>query len=172
MNRVSLIGRITKDPEVRYSQNGTAFLNFTLAVSRNQKDANGQTISDFISIAVIGQPADYLGKYAKKGFLIAVAGRIQTRNYPGQDGRTVYVTEVLAEQVEILTPRDPNQQSQNYQANQPRNDYGQQGGYQQNNFQGGYNNPSYGNNQQSNGYQSQQPESFDVNDAADSDLPF
>lgn len=167
MNRVSLIGRITRDPEVRYSQNGSAYLMFTIAVNRTQRDANGQVVADFINVTAFGQPADYIGRYAKKGFQLGVAGRIQTRNYQGQDGQTHYVTEVVAEQVEILTPRDQNAQQASYQNNQPRQ-------------QGGYNNPSYGaqNNGYSNpSYQRQEqpaneaPESFDVQ-VADDDLPF
>ncbi len=168
MNRVSLIGRITRDPEIRYSQNGSAFLMFTIAVNRNQRDANGQTVADFISVTAFGQQAEFIGRYVKKGFLLAVAGRIQTRNYQGQDGQTHYVTEVVAEQVENLTPRDQNAAPQaGFVNNQPRQ-------------QGGYNNPSYGaqNNGYSNpSYQRQEqptneaPESFNVQ-VADDDLPF
>ena len=168
MNRVSLIGRITRDPEIRYSQNGSAFLMFTIAVNRNQRDANGQTVADFISVTAFGQQAEFIGRYVKKGFLLAVAGRIQTRNYQGQDGQTHYVTEVVAEQVENLTPRDQNAAPQaGFSNNQPRQ-------------QGGYNNPSYGaqNNGYSNpSYQRQEqpaneaPESFNVQ-VADDDLPF
>lgn len=167
MNRVSLIGRITRDPEVRYSQSGSAFVMFTIAVNRTQRDANGQTVADFISITAFGQQAEFIGRYIKKGFLLAVAGRIQTRNYQGQDGQTHYVTEVVAEQVENLTPRDQNAAPANYQNNQPRQ-------------QGGYSNPSYGaqNNGYSNpSYQRQEqpandaPESFNVQ-VADDDLPF
>ena len=73
MNRVSLIGRITRDPEIRYSQNGSAFLMFTIAVNRNQRDANGQTVADFISVTAFGQQAEFIGRYVKKGFLLAVA---------------------------------------------------------------------------------------------------
>ena len=121
MNRVSLIGRITRDPEIRYSQNGSAFLMFTIAVNRNQRDANGQTVADFISVTAFGQQAEFIGRYVKKGFLLAVAGRIQTRNYQGQDGQTHYVTEVVAEQVENLTPRDQNAAPQaGFVNNQPR----------------------------------------------------
>ena len=168
MNRVSLIGRITRDPEVRYSQNGSAFVMFTIAVNRTQRDANGQTVADFISVTAFGQQAEFIGRYVKKGFLLAVAGRIQTRNYQGQDGQTHYVTEVVAEQVENLTPRDQNAAPQaGFANNQPRQ-------------QGGYNNPSYGaqNNGYSNpSYQRQEqpaneaPESFNVQ-VADDDLPF
>ena len=168
MNRVSLIGRITRDPEIRYSQNGSAFLMFTIAVNRTQRDANGQTVADFISVTAFGQQAEFIGRYVKKGFLLAVAGRIQTRNYQGQDGQTHYVTEVVAEQVENLTPRDPNaQQVSNYQNNQPR----QQGGYSNPSYgaqNNGYSNPSYQRQEQP---ANQAPESFDVQ-VADDDLPF
>lgn len=161
MNRVSLIGRITRDPEIRYSQTGSAYLMFSLAVNRNQRDASGQPVTDFISITAFGQTAEFISRYIKKGFLLAVAGRIQTRNYQDQKGETRYVTEVVAEQVENLTPRD---QSQAQTQSAPRNDYNQ------NNYQGGFNNPSYGNNQ--NSYQENQPDSFDVNEASDKDFPF
>ena len=168
MNRVSLIGRITRDPEIRYSQNGSAFLMFTIAVNRTQRDANGQNVADFISVTAFGQQAEFIGRYVKKGFLLAVAGRIQTRNYQGQDGQTHYVTEVVAEQVENLTPRDPNaQQVSNYQNNQPR----QQGGYSNPSYgaqNNGYSNPSYQKQEQP---ANQAPESFDVQ-VADDDLPF
>lgn len=169
MNRVSLTGRITRDPEVRYSQSGAAYVMFTVAVNRNQRDANGQTVADFISITAFGQQAEFIGRYIKKGFLLAIAGRIQTRNYQGQDGQTHYVTEVVAEQVENLTPRDPNMaQGNGYPNNQPRP---QQGGYNNPSYgaqNNGYNNPSYQRNEQP---ANEAPESFDVQ-VADDDLPF
>ena len=103
MNRVSLIGRITRDPEVRYSQAGVAFLSFSIAVDRQQRDANGQRQADFINCTAFGQQADFMGRYIKKGFMIAVCGRLQTRSYQDQQGQTRYTMDVIVDQVENLT---------------------------------------------------------------------
>ena len=137
MNKVLLTGRITKDPEVRYTTSGIPSVQFTLAVDRGLRDANGNRQADFISCVVWRQQADFLSRYIKKGYLLAIEGRIQTRNYQGQDGQMRYVTEVIVDQLENLQPRDntqgmPNQQPQ-YQTQQPT--------YQQNTYQG-YANPT------------------------------
>lgn len=168
MNRVSLTGRITRDPEIRYSSNGASYLMFTIAVDRQQRDANGQRMADFINCAAFGQIADFMSRYVKKGFMLAVSGRLQSRSYQGKDGQTVYVTEVVCENVENLTPRDPNSQPNNMNEVRPQ--------YQ--NQQQSFNNPSYGNQNGYNnpGYQStnqnnSQPESFDV-PVDENDLPF
>jgi len=182
MNKVSLVGRITKDPEVRYSQTGNPILGFTLAVDRGVKDASGQRVADFISCVAFNQTADFLNRYIKKGFLLAVSGRLQSRSYQGTDGQTRYVTEVICEQVENLTPRDPNAQPQhNAQPQYQQPQYGQPQ-YQQNNQYQGFNNPqyqqpqpNYGRPQNLSNNVQDQPESFDVsdvNDVADDDLPF
>ena len=168
MNKVLLIGRITKDPEVRYTTSGIPSVQFSLAVDRGVRDANGNRQADFINCVVWRQQADFIGRYVKKGYLLAIEGRIQTRNYQGQDGQMRYVTEVIVDQVENLQPRDNTQPMNMNQTNQ----YQQQSTYQQNTYQG-YNNPTYG-VQQNQGYQQQMqevPQSFNV-DVADDDLPF
>ena len=169
MNKVLLTGRITKDPEIRYTSNGTANLLFTLAVDSTQRDANGSRQAFFISCVAWGQQADFMSRYVKKGNMLAITGRIQTRSYQDQAGQTHYITEVVVEAVENLTPRDPNQvQQQGYQ--QPANNFQQQNPYQ------GYNNPTYGQPQQpaygnqSNG-NGDAPKSFNVN-VDDEDMPF
>ncbi|MBR6072237.1 MAG: single-stranded DNA-binding protein [Acholeplasmatales bacterium] len=175
MNRVSLVGRITRDPEVRFGQSGNSVLGFTIAVDRAQRDANGQRQADFINCVAFGQIADFISRYVKKGYMLAVGGRLQTRSYQGADGQQRNVTEVLCDSVENLTPRDPNSQPQN--DNQP-----QQRQYQPNynNPNQGYNNPTY-QQQPEPQYRPQnlqkpaQPDSFDVSDSsdvADDDLPF
>ena len=184
MNRVSLVGRITKDPEVRYSQTGNAILGFTIAVDRAIRDANGQRQADFISCVAFGQVADFVGRYIKKGFMLAVCGRLQSRSYQGTDGQTRYVTEVLCDSVENLTPRDNNQPSFNENPNYQRPQYQPNNQFQPNNNQyQGYANPTYQQPEQPS-YRPQslqpnsvqaQPESFDVSDASDvhdDDLPF
>jgi single-strand DNA-binding protein len=104
MNNVILIGRITKDLEVKEA--GTAkVVNFTLAVDRGIKDKQGNKQTDFINCQAWNATATYMGTYLKKGNLVALEGRIQTRSYQDQQGQTRYVTEVVADQVNNLTPR-------------------------------------------------------------------
>jgi single-strand DNA-binding protein len=106
LNRVVLIGRLTRDPELRYTPNGVAVANFTLAVDRNYKNAQGERDTDFIPCVVYRQLAELVTNYLAKGKLAAVDGRIQVRNYTGQDGQKRYVTEVIAEDVRFLSPKD------------------------------------------------------------------
>ncbi|WP_078414504.1 single-stranded DNA-binding protein [Priestia abyssalis] len=105
MNRVILVGRLTKDPELRYTPNGVAVATFTLAVNRAFTNQQGEREADFINCVVWRRPAENVANFLKKGSLAGVDGRIQTRNYEGQDGRRVYVTEVLAESVQFLEPK-------------------------------------------------------------------
>ncbi len=102
MNNVSLVGRLTKDPELRTISTGNTTCNFTVAVNRQFTNANGERETDFINCVIWGKQAENLAKYCTKGSLVGVSGRIQTRNYDGQDGHKVYVTEVLANNVSFL----------------------------------------------------------------------
>ena len=102
MNSVILTGRLTRDPQIRYaSQSQMAVANFTLAVDRNKTKEGQDRDADFPDVVAFGKTAEILEKYAAKGSLIGVAGRLQTRTYE-KDGRKVYVTEVVAERVELL----------------------------------------------------------------------
>ena len=102
INRVVLVGRLTKDVEVRKSASQLSVANFTVACDRRSKGTgDNQQSADFINCVVWRQPADFLGQYGKKGSLIGVDGRIQTRSYE-KDGHMVYVTEVIADNVRIL----------------------------------------------------------------------
>ncbi|WML29545.1 single-stranded DNA-binding protein [Neobacillus sp. OS1-32] len=105
MNRVVLVGRLTKDPELRYTPSGVAVATFTLACNRPFSNQQGEREADFINCVVWRKPAENVANYLKKGSLAGVDGRIQTRNYEAQDGRRVYVTEVLAESVQFLEPK-------------------------------------------------------------------
>lgn len=102
LNRVILIGRLTRDPEMRYTPSGIANTSFTLAVDRAFTNANGEREADFIPIVTWRQLAENCANYLKKGRLVAVEGRIQTRNYENNEGRKVYVTEVVADNVRFL----------------------------------------------------------------------
>jgi single-strand DNA-binding protein len=101
MNRTVLVGRLTKDPDLRYTPNGVPVATFTLAVNRpfNKEE------TDFINCVVWKKAAENVANFLKKGSLAGVDGRIQTRNYEGQDGKKVYVTEVVAESVQFLEPK-------------------------------------------------------------------
>lgn len=110
-NKVVLVGRLVRDPELRYTGTGKAVCNFTLAVDRSFKNASGEKEADFIPIIVWGAHGENCNTYLAKGKLALVDGRMQTRNYEAKDGTKKYVTEVVASDVRFLSPRDPNQQS-------------------------------------------------------------
>jgi single-strand DNA-binding protein len=102
MNKVALVGRLTKDPEVRYTANNqTAVAKFTIAVNRMFKQ-EGQPDADFIPVVVFGKSAENCGKYIGKGRQVAVAGRIQTRSWDDQEGKRHFITEVIADEVHFL----------------------------------------------------------------------
>lgn len=114
LNRVVIIGRLTRDPELRYTPNGTASCTFTLAVERNFKNSNGEREADFIPIVTWRQLAENCANYLRKGRLTAVEGRIQTRSYENNEGRRVYVTEVIADNVRFLeSAKNEDRQQQN-----------------------------------------------------------
>ena len=105
MNRVVLVGRLTKDPDLRYTPNGVPVATFTLAVNRTFSNQQGEREADFINCVVWRRPAENVANFLKKGSMAGVDGRIQTRSYEGQDGKRVYVTEVVAESVQFLEPK-------------------------------------------------------------------
>ncbi|EAE1298285.1 single-stranded DNA-binding protein [Listeria monocytogenes] len=159
MNRVVLVGRLTKDPELRYTPAGTAVATFTLAVNRTFTNQQGEREADFIQCVVWRKPAENAANFLKKGSLAGVDGRIQTRNYEDNDGKRIFITEVSAESVQFLEPKNKNVE-----------------GATSNNYQSGAN---YSNNNQTSSYRadtSQKSDSFvdeskpiDINP---DDLPF
>lgn len=102
MNKAFLIGRLTRDPELRYSSSNAAIVNFSIAIDRQYTNTQGQRETDFINIVAFQKQAENIKKYVFKGSLVAVDGRIQTRNYEDKDGKRVYVTEVVADRVQFL----------------------------------------------------------------------
>ncbi len=110
LNRVILVGNLTRDPELRYTSNGgVAVTRFTVAVNRKFTNQQGERETDFINVVAWRALAENCGNYLNKGSLVAVEGRIQTRSYENQEGRTVYVTEVVADDVRFLGPRNRTQ---------------------------------------------------------------
>lgn len=106
INNVSLTGRLTKDIDLRYTQSSVAVATFTLAVSRNYKDQNGEVQTDFIQCQIWRKAAENLANFTHKGSLVGIEGRIQTRNYDNQQGQKVYVTEVIVTNFSLLEPRN------------------------------------------------------------------
>ncbi|HAC0712887.1 TPA_asm: single-stranded DNA-binding protein [Listeria monocytogenes] len=123
MNRVVLVGRLTKDPELRYTPAGVAVATFTLAVNRPFKNGQGEQEADFIQCVVWRKPAENVANFLKKGSLAGVDGRVQTRNYEGNDGKRVYVTEIVAESVQFLEPKNNHVEGFTSNNNQNRSKY-------------------------------------------------
>lgn len=157
INRVVLVGRLTRDPEMNVSQSNIAVTKFNLAVNRPFTSKDGEQSADFINVVCFRKVAENVNQYVKKGSLVGIDGRIQTRNYENKDGQRVYVTEVVADSVQFLEPKGTNSDSSNN-----NNSYQQAYGSQSNQATGSK--PSYKDNPMPN---SQQPA-----DIPDDDLPF
>lgn len=114
MNRAVLIGRLTRDPELRVTQTGRNVCQFSIAVNRTFTNPNGEREADFINCVVWDKQAENLSKYQKKGNQIAVEGRIQTRNYDDKDGKKVYVTEILVTNISFLDNKGTNSGGVNF----------------------------------------------------------
>ncbi|WP_087973904.1 single-stranded DNA-binding protein [Oceanobacillus rekensis] len=169
LNRVVLVGRLTKDPDLRYTPNGVAVANFTIAVNRPFTNQQGERETDFINGVVWRRQAENLANYMKKGSLIGVDGRIQTRRYEGQDGKTVFVTEVLAESIQFLETKGSSSGGQDpsgFQQNKNQNQFQNQNQNQNQNQQ----------NQNQQNQNQNQDDPFKNNgepiDISDDDLPF
>ncbi len=115
MNKVILMGRLTRDPEVRYSQgeNATAVARYTLAVDRRFNRNNDEQTADFINCVAFGRSGEFAEKYLHKGTKIAVTGRIQTGSYTNKDGVKVYTTDVVVEDHEFVESKNASQQAGN-----------------------------------------------------------
>ena len=113
MNKIILIGRLTKDPEVRSTSTGITTANFTVAAQRPFKNKNGEQEADFLPCVAFRNSADFISKYFKKGSMICVEGRVQTRNYDAQDGTKRYVTEVVVENAEFDGKKNDSSTSSN-----------------------------------------------------------
>ena len=114
MNRVSLVGRITRDPELRTSASGISFTSFAIAVNRAMPGPNGERIADFINCIAFNKPAENLARFIKKGGLIGVEGKLQTRRYQAQDGSNRTATDVICDAVHFLEPRNSQPQQNSY----------------------------------------------------------
>ncbi|MTD40353.1 single-stranded DNA-binding protein [Erwinia sp. CPCC 100877] len=152
INNVVLVGRLTKDPDLRYTSSGSAVATFTLAVNRNFTNQNGNREADFINCVIWRKPAETMANYARKGTLLGVTGRIQTRNYENQQGQRVYVTEVVCENFQLLESRSASEQRQQEggSASYSNNNNGGSFQAQNSNFSAGQNNFNQPSSSQSN----------------------
>lgn len=166
INNVVLVGRLTRDVDLRYTSNGTAVGNFSLAIDRPFTNNQGERDTDFINCVIWRKSAETLANFSRKGSLIGVTGRIQTRNYENNQGQTVYVTEVVAENFQLLEPRSVTERRAQEQGSSSPASGGQQ---------------SYNNNQNQTPSSKQDPfadfddpfqESSDKVDISEDDLPF
>ncbi len=115
MNKAILIGRLTRDPELRYTSSNRAVCQFTVAIDRPfTNQSTGQREADFINVVAWDKTGENVGKYMSKGRLIAVEGRIQTRNYDNNEGKKVYVTEVVASNVQFLESKNATQNNSSF----------------------------------------------------------
>ena len=119
INNVTLVGRLTRDPELRYTPSNIAITTFNMAVNRNFKNQSGDREADFINCMIWRQQAENLASWAKKGALIGITGRIQTRSYDNQQGQRVYVTEVVADTFQLLEKRDNSANQSNIEDQMP-----------------------------------------------------
>ena len=113
MNKVFLIGRLTRDPELRYTGSNTAVASFSIAVNRNFQNQQGEREADFINIVVWRKQAENVKNYLSQGSQVAIDGRIQTRSYDDQNGQKRYVTEVVADNVEFLGSKNSSNSNSN-----------------------------------------------------------
>lgn len=141
LNRVVLVGRLVKDPEMKYTQSGVAVTTITLAVNRPFKNQSGENEADFIRCIVWRKQAENVANYLSKGSLAGVDGRIQTRNYDDRDGKRVFMTEVVAESVQFLESKKSTNEG-TYEGNYNKtNDQNYKGNQNDDPFTGGGNKP-------------------------------
>lgn len=178
INNVTLVGRLTKDPELRYTPNGVAVCRFTLAVNRTFNNSNGERDADFIQVVLWRKAAENAANFLKKGSLAGVTGRLQTGSYEGQDNKRVYTTEVIGDSIQFLEPRGDNSSAngnnrtsnQNQGSGNQNTQYSQsQSNNQQNQFNQSQNN-AQNNNQHA--YQGANNYFDGQIEVSDDDLPF
>ena len=121
INRTILVGRLTRDPELRYTQGSTAVASFTLAVNRQFTNSQGEREADFINCVIWQKAAENFTNFTHKGSLVGIDGRLQTRNYENKQGQRVYVTEVVVENFSLLESKNAN--SSDNTNNNPNNQY-------------------------------------------------
>lgn len=174
INNVTIVGRLTRDAELRYTGSGNAVTSFTIAADRPFKNNQGNRDADFINCVAWRRTAETITNFTKKGSLVGVTGRIQTRSYENNEGRTVFVTEVVVENFQMLEPKsvtdsrrsDDSQGNQNYNQNQSFNT--QNSGTFNQNQNNSFNNSGFSQNNNNDPFE-KDDDSIHI---TDDDLPF
>lgn len=122
LNKASLVGRLTKDVELRYLGNGTPVANFTLAINRPFKNRQGENEADFLNIVVWRKQAENCAQYIGKGSLVAISGRIQSRSYDNAEGQRRYITEIVADEVHFLDSKNKSRDTDYNRGGSPGDD--------------------------------------------------
>lgn len=164
INNVVLVGRLTKDLDLRYTPSGTAVATFSMAVNRQFTNNEGKRDADFINCVIWRKPAESMANFTRKGSLVGIEGRIQTRSYDNQQGQRVYVTEVIVESFSLLEPKskDSNKDNSNQYKNNQSSNY---------NYGDEPNSHQAPNNDTSNNYDPFERTGQPI-DVSDDDLPF
>lgn len=179
MNRVVLVGRITRDPELRNSASGKAFTSFSIAVNRVMPNAQGERVADFINCVAFGKQAENLSRFIRKGGLIGVDGRLQTSSYQAQDGTNRTRTDVVCDSITFLEPKSASNNS--YSSSYNSNNYSGSSYNNNNNYGSNYSQQHEQVNQDNSYVQTPQPQQdtpkYDENvekqfEISDDDLPF
>lgn len=176
INRVVLVGRLTRDPELRYTANGAAVTSFTVAVNRQFTNSNGDRDADFINCVVWRKTAENFANFTNKGSLVGIDGRIQTSSYDNQQGQRVYRTDVIVENFSLLESKAENERRNGNEFNNQKSQSNyNQGSNNYNNSRNSNNQNQYGNNQ-SNKPNNNSGDPFKNNsggvNVSDDDLPF
>ena len=175
INNVVLVGRLTRDAELRYTGSGIAVASFTVAVERPYTNAQGERETDFINCVAWRKTAEIISNYTRKGSLVGVTGRMQTRNYTNNEGRKVYITEVVAENFQMLEPKSVTEKRAQNDGSSSSSNSGFSGNSSNNSNYSQNNNQAPKNNSKSN-YANFDEDPFDSNndsiDISDDDLPF
>lgn len=179
INNVTLVGRLTRDVELRYTGSGIAVASFSIAIDRPFTNAQGERETDFINCVAWRKTAETLANFTKKGSLVGVTGRIQTRNYQNNEGRTIYITEVVAENFQMLEPKSVTDSRRSQDGGSSSGGYSNNNNFSNNNNQSQqYNNNQQASNKNQNtfsnsGYDNDPFEKNDNSiDISDDDLPF
>ncbi|MGX7052203.1 single-stranded DNA-binding protein [Leuconostoc palmae] len=179
INRVVLIGRLTRDVELRYTQSGTAVGTFSLAVNRQFTNQSGEREADFINAVIWRKAAENFSNFTGKGAMVAIEGRLQTRNYENNQGQRVYVTEVVVDNFSLLESRAESEKRRSQNNSGSSNDGGYSGSDNNNSFSGvdPFANANQSSNNQYSAPKNDVPNPFAASnkteiDISDDDLPF
>lgn len=175
INNVVLVGRLTRDAELRYTGSGIAVATFSIAVERPYTNAQGERETDFVNVVAWRKTAEIVSNFTRKGSLVGVTGRIQTRNYTNNEGRKIYVTEVVCDNFQMLEPKSVTERRAQNDGSSGSGGYSNSNSSNNNYSQQNNQNQASSNNNKQNNYANFDEDPFESNDSidiSDDDLPF